>query len=152
MDDATREKCRKWLRDFPEEQRINSRLLKLDAYARRVSVFRLFSTCGIDSSAMLFSCLTSQYESQCPRRDWTTKRLSSLSLRELPLKKRALSPLGAAIHYLQIARCIGSPIEKKKKKNDTRKSRLYRVCQSKDFTMNGSTQAYTLTRTSAGVN
>lgn len=41
---------------------------------------------------MLFSCLMSQYGSECSRRDWTTKRLSSLSLRVAAEETSTLSP------------------------------------------------------------
>lgn len=78
---------------------------------------------GTDSSPcfffFFFLCLTSsQYGSQCPRRDWTTKRLASLSTKRVAEETSSLSlfPFGAAIVYLQIARCIGDSIEKERKR------------------------------------
>jgi len=107
--------CR--LRSAPGKGLIPLKFARVCAYACRVSAFRPFSTCGTDAFSSSFFFARHRPDTG-PRRDWTTKRLASLSTKRVAEETSALSPPlgGEPSDRLAADRCIGE-LGKKKKKN-----------------------------------
>jgi len=132
-----RNRKRRWMpTSLGARQRINSRHLKfarVGAYAYvALSAFRPFSTCGTDdffSSFFFFSFARRRPDTGPRQRDWTTKRLASLSTKRAAEEISALSPPkgesepGSSSRRSLHRRVDRGGEKKKKKKNGTRKSR-----------------------------
>lgn len=116
-----------------------------DAYACHVPASRLFSTWEIGRDAFFLPLRSNTSPSV---HDVTGQRNGSprcLCENRHWRNEHSLSPLGLR-SIDSILRCIGGPAEK----NDTRKSRLYRVYRSSGLIIGGNAQAYILTHTSIG--